>query len=97
MKYKNESGLTWREQAVFDYMCDLDEGVVTHDIYKNVPMAKATALKALSVLEAKNLIFQEMFGPSKIWYTNKFCEKCGGIMKAQIVYKCENCDDERFI
>jgi hypothetical protein len=94
---KNEDGLSWREEAVYEYLCEANDDVVTHTIYRKVPMAKATALKSLAVLEAKNLISHEMLGPTKIWRVNRFCEKCNAKMKAHIIYECENCDGKRFI
>lgn len=89
---KNKNGLSWREEAVFRFLLEATDGVVTHEVYTNVNMSKATALKSLAVLEAKGLISHEMVGPSKTWHITRKCEKCGRLLIPKVIYLCEDCN-----
>jgi Fe2+ or Zn2+ uptake regulation protein len=95
--YKNENGLSWREQAVLNFILEASDGIVTREVYSNVKMSKATALKSLAVLEAKGLIYHEMVGPSKTWHIQKRCEKCDSPMEPHIVYRCGECNKNLYI
>lgn len=87
--------LTLREKVILGIIEAQTGRMITADIYRLAPMAKATALKHLEVLEAKGLIYQENLGQVKVWWPVRHCQKCGAAMIPTRTYICPDCNEKR--
>lgn len=86
-----EDTLSWREKEIMSIIRRQPTMITTRTIYQLADMAKATALKHLAVLKAKNLVGYVPIGPTKLWYIHECCPDCGDVMQNVFMLRCPNC------
>ena len=86
-----KDALSWREENIMNILRRQPTMITTRAIYQLADMAKATALKHLAVLEAKNLVGCVHIGPTKLWWVIECCLNCGDIMQKVFMLQCPNC------
>lgn len=78
----------WREKELFNI---LKKGKsTTSDIVSRAHMSKVTALKYLELLKEKNMVDNEVIGPTKVWFLKTDEEKIENKIKVLLVDDDEN-------